>query len=44
MYILETANYNLSEELNKSIQTGVAGGEQLIQALKTELLETKIEN
>lgn len=46
VYVLESANYNLSEELNRNLQhsKSTAGFEQIMQALKAELLEKEVEN
>jgi hypothetical protein len=44
MYVLETANFNLSEEINRNLQQSKRNTsvDHLIQALKSELLELKL--
>jgi hypothetical protein len=44
--VLEAANYKLKEEINKNLyhSRGNTGVDHLIQALKSELMEVKLEN
>jgi hypothetical protein len=44
--VLESANYNLSEELNRNLQHSKTSPsfDHIIQAMKAELLEMKVEN
>ena len=44
--MLESANYNLSEELTRNLQYSKSASsfDHILQAMKTELLEMKLEN